>query len=211
MAIANLVRLVLHGRLNGGEIWTCSVDANGGTPPADQAAFQDAVDGVVASGTFNGLVAWLASHNNAGFHLDGLTGYYYADYPIAATFTAEHVLSTAGSGSGAVLPNQVSLVATKLTGSAGRRNRGRMYLPFTAFNLAANGELLQADCDDASSAVVDFINAVNDVYSPDGACVASVVGSTTRPITQIKVDSRPDIQRRRANSQAVAFQTTADV
>lgn len=102
-----------------------------------------------------------------------------------------------GTGAGS-LPLQACLVVTLLTGAAGRRNRGRMYLPANGTPLAANHEFGSGQVDAAVDGIHDwFAGLVAASHTP---IVLSQVAGTHRPVTTVRGDSKVDIQRRRADS-----------
>jgi hypothetical protein len=134
---------------------------------------------------------------------DELRLYYYAAAgPAPATAIAVADISLTGNGgSSGSLPLQSALVVSLRTALVGRRYRGRMYWPMNATTLSdhqasqAQIDLLATD----AKAMLDNVNGY-DVDQFD-AVVMSAVGSTRTLITRVEVDSRLDVQRRRAESQ----------
>jgi hypothetical protein len=109
-------------------------------------------------------------------------------------------------GTGGFCPLQVCMVATLITGAAGRRNRGRMYLPANGIGFGSH-EFPNARVDAVCQALAAWLDALNTL---DGsAVVVSQAGTSKRAITQVRVDSKPDIQRRRANAQVASHTHTA--
>lgn len=113
-----------------------------------------------------------------------------------------------GTSSAATMPLQVAMCLTTLTGLAGRRNRGRMYLPATTSDVMASGHLF-------SNSVVDNAVATAAVWithAQDGhAVVLSQVAAGFHQVTAVRGDNRPDMQRRRANRQASTHRATVPV
>ena len=106
-----------------------------------------------------------------------------------------------GVGTGSVQSNplQTSLVCTLRTGLAGRRHRGRMYLPANAWPITDH-QFADGGVDSVATAMKTFLQNVN-LDGTLGTCaVVSNVASTATPIKSVTVDTKPDIQRRRSSS-----------
>jgi len=211
MTIANLAHIVLTGSLAGNEIWTSRTTIKYSAAPSSEAAFAADLDAMVGDAGWSTYQDYQVAHLRPADSLDSLRGYFYPVWPGAASLVAEHPINEVGSGASAVMPNQVALVGTLLTGLSGRRNRGRMYLPMTSFALTGQGQTDLTGCTNHANAIKAFLEAVGGHYAGGGTYVASSVGSTANLITQVRVDSRPDIQRRRANREAATTSFSADV
>nr|CRY97386.1 hypothetical protein [uncultured prokaryote] len=143
-------------------------------------------------------------------YITGISGYYYAGAG-DATYEASQTASYIGAPAAArVYPMQVALVGTLRTGEPGAASRGRVYIPvaFWGTTLAAGGQVNATDlasyCSDLG-AVLDVINdAVNLV-------VSSVAQSKATPVTQLTIDSRFDIQRRRADKQRPLYRSSQTI
>jgi len=118
--------------------------------------------------------------------------------PIPGTGTSNH-------------PMYVALVVTTQTGRAGRRNRGRMYLPATGATMASAGLFSSTQRDSVVDTLAARLSAVNALSDTATVAVISSVGTTAHPILTVSADQRPDIQRRRANRQAVGTSHSATV
>lgn len=180
-------------------------------PAFTQAELQSFADDVATAFTANsaGIRNLLSSTSEYG---EVRVYEYTAAGPAPATKIAVADLSLAGTGSGAgLLPNQVALVATLRTALVGRRYRGRMYFPANASVLVAH-QFSQAQIDAVASDVATFFGAVNDIDSHEPrVSVVSGVGSTSVPVTGIGVDSRADVQRRRAEQETELRQAETSV
>jgi hypothetical protein len=197
---ANTVRNVIRGTLAGGEIFQTSFMTVGLAPTSEDLAqaYSDSLrDRWLAH------LPTLLNMINSGCAYDGVTIYAYPAGGTAATFTASTDFATPQIGTGnAILPDQVCLVMTLLTGAAGRRNRGRMYLPATGVTMAAGGLV-------SATQVATWVTGVESIFSDingqapnmGGVSVVSNVGTTSRLVTSVRSDQRADIQRRRANKQ----------
>ena len=107
-------------------------------------------------------------------------------------------IPSVGSASGS-LPTQTALVVSLGTGLAGRSNRGRVYLPMVGYTLAGH-YVASGDVDGLATKFTNFLAALNDIAGTGygfGSCVAGKSAAT--PITGVRIDNRPDIQRRRAD------------
>lgn len=205
MAIpANVAKISFQGTLPGGEIWETGfwVQNPGVTSNTEANALAE-----LAYGQFT------ANDDSGGLRIaltilaDGqtkVTGCRTAVYTggTHATYTGVYVDATGLAGGGpATHPNQVCLVASLRTALAGRSHRGRMYLPCTGVTLQSNGQI---DAGGVAAVAAGWATGFTD-WNASGdngtvVVVSSAIGAATR-ITAVQVDSRPDVQRRRANRQ----------
>lgn len=209
------VRLVAGGRILSSQTWSTglSVDPGPGGISAAAlqsltAAFATAWQTLWASGTTGGL----AGYNAAAVDLRTFRGYYYGNGSgPALQEAAVDITPVPGATATNRLPNQTALVVTTLTGLPGRSNRGRGYLPLTAVALNASGMLANQACTDIATAYRNMIRAVNTAAGGGGAgaVIAGLRGNI--PITSVRIDNEPDIQRRRADKILASFQATAAV
>jgi len=206
---AGYSRTVFSGSLPNGEIWASGFWCN--EAPSSEAATQDQAT------TFGTELTNAWSHagapavfNVAGMTVDKTTAYSYLDGSGKASFVGEQAMSLAGASSQAQLPNQCSIVTTLLTGSAGRRARGRMYWPCTAPDMA-DGEMASGDVTLLATWMATLIGSLNGHLGDQAVVVLSQVAGTSKPVSAIKVDSRIDIQRRRANKETILFTSTHSV
>jgi hypothetical protein len=137
--------------------------------------------------------------------------YAYTGGSVAA-YIGSFILSPAraGSSSGAVLSNQTSMCVSLRTGLAGRRNRGRMYLPVNGLALDLDGQWTGAQVQPIANA---WALAFTDINASDTGkiIVVSQVAGSFHQVTSCIIDTRPDVVRRRANQQTVNGRTTAAV
>lgn len=194
MALPALIHYVLRGHLAGGEVFNWGVwsqeDVNDQSTLDDYAA--DVASWFSAGGSGpDGLAALIPAE--CGY--DGVTLYSYAAGSTAARLVATHGIALPGSAAfhGAT---QTSLVITTLTGVAGRQARGRIYLPAMGAATDGTGFLAAATAQAAMNAVAGLVNTGVPSLAP---VVVSRVGATARPVTQLRVDTRLDVQRGRAN------------
>lgn len=207
MAIpANVYRVVPSGSLPGGEIWASGWWVAGDAP--DTAVEANAVAQLwmeacmleTDPGPFYDLST---SYWSNQCKLERVSIYSYpAGGPTAdvvGVFEEEHV----GAHSSALVPNQIAMCVSMRTGLAGRRARGRAYMPINYPIITPDGQFGGAMCTQIAD---DFAGMFSDWTSNHAGQVPSVVssaGSAHHPITTIIIDSRPDVQRRRANRQTI--------
>lgn len=123
----------------------------------------------------------------------------------------DHPVTLQGNVTGLTRPLQVSLAVSLRTQASGPTGRGRFYLPVPVGGLnPLNGLLDSAEQQGHLSRAVAFMTAIEGVLTPRGigALVVASGGSVTkaiapalRPIVQVAVGRRFDIQRRRGNDQ----------
>lgn len=212
-APAGAVRVVFHGTAPGGEIWETGFWMTGtGVDSQDDAnslaqilvAEFDASDG---SGAMRITMQTIVG---AEYHWLSIRTYAYPAGGTVAQFIGENVLTTPRPGlHGTVLPNQCSAVLTLLTGAAGRSARGRMYLPCTALNLQTSGQAAPSDIAPVAAAWATAFTDIN-ASTTGKIVVVSQKLVAARQVTSVRMDTKIDIQRRRANKQlAVATSTDA--
>lgn len=219
MAVANLIRMVLHWSGYGEEGTTGFYMAGAGaeTAAALHAALVEANNRLSNDETPS---AWanLETLITNQQRFDRYACYQYAADDGPATAQAEISLNLPGTTSQPCAGLQQSIVATTLTGQPGRRHRGRMYLPgHNKLVAVPDAQLSQAQCDQvAGYAGVLIETTVAAFQSSLGSnAIAAVVYSrasrSTLPMLSLRVDSRVDSQRRRAASQTPLRSGTANI
>jgi hypothetical protein len=109
----------------------------------------------------------------------------------------------AGGSTGATLPANCAVLGHKMTGLAGRHNRGRLYYPGIAEGVVdENGNLASAQITHYNTQFAAYLSAVNGISGIATMVLvhAPRVGNsapTPTPITSIIVDLRIATQRRR--------------
>lgn len=207
---SGLVKFVLYGDATDGEIWSTSWYTKPQAGISSQANLDNFIN-TYANTSYPAatLSTVLKSRMSVTTRQLGFKGYYY-NGGTSAIYATDKPFSSpiVGSSGGSPLPLQTAVVATLLTGASGRRNRGRMYLPVNAVSLSTAHELTTTDVDALANAVKDWFAVLN-ASGDNPVQVVSVAGSASRPVTQVRVDSKPDIQRRRANKQQPGYQKVA--
>lgn len=195
-------RNVIHGTLEGGEIfewgfWIAAAPTDAAAASAQASAIATAYTSAVATGSpAHALMS-------TGDAITEVRVYSYPTGGPNATYVGTAPLSEAGSGT-STCPNQVAVCVTLETGLAGRRNRGRVYLPATHPGTLVAGQLGSATVTAVALFMQKFLQNVNSgVGQP--VVVLSQVASLANDVTVVRIDSRLDIQRRRANRQPATF------
>lgn len=199
-------RSTFYGTLSGGEIfnWSLWMDQ----APADNAAaqtqaqafatkFQQLNDTPPASSV---TPCQLVS-NQATYV--GCRVYGYTTNSGKATTIGDAVINRPGTSQTAVyLPNQVAVCVTLKSATAGRSATGRVYLPINSWTVQSNGQLSSSTPASIANWMAQFITALNTAAGAGRHIgVLSQKHGTFAPVVTTKVDSRLDIQRRRANRQ----------
>lgn len=197
------VKCSIGGDLAGGEVFSYTL-AFRGAANWDQTRL-DRLNGAVAAGLENAfLTAAVKGHFNATTVWQTIRCYLYTGGTAAAIISEQGGINIAGTAAAGSLPNQVSEVVTLLTGLPGRSNRGRIYLPPMSVGVVSGAGQNGAGVTDTLEALRSMLQGIKDLPD-DGApvVVASLRTGSMRDVTSIRMDSRFDVQRRRAYSQAI--------
>jgi len=207
---ADISRVSLVGTMSGGEIFDTSFWCSGSAPSSPTLA--------------NAFAAEIASLLNGSAALTAMKALIESDctyqqvkvygYPSGGP-NAEAIgvaAITGGTGTGSTPhPLQTCLVATLITNFVGRLFRGRLYLPANgaAFSNPFFSSTVAANISTSLAAFFTAINA-NGVV-PTTVVVMSQAATADHVVTAVRTDTKPDIQRRRANRLAGAIVTTTAV
>lgn len=201
------VQVVIGGRLVASQRWSigfCMQMIGGSTPPPDTAMaalanqlYADYVATAWAATQGGGLA--LSTLVGSRGNLDSVRVYFHASPAADAGVIGQSTTaSTAGSGS-VSSPPQIAIVATLRTGIAGRRNRGRVYVPGSA-GTDSNGNATTATIQGVSLSIANFLSLAA-TRPLNGGTLRPVVRSATggyyTPISAVTVDNVLDTQRRR--------------
>lgn len=212
MAIpAETVHVQFRGHLPGSEEWQWGFWLAGTniTSEADANALANDVVGafaVEAQATVAGLMDPLAG-------IDEVRTYCYPTGGPTALYIGSADYNIVGTGaSSSRLPLQAALVVSLRTGFAGRRARGRLYLPCHRIALGTDYQLSNTTTDVVADDMSDFFTNLNALTGVGTVSVVSQVGAgQARAVTSVIVDSRIDIQRRRAGDQVPTVTSTQPV
>jgi hypothetical protein len=210
--------LTFGGDLPGAETWQCGLRMASETPATYGPTYDhpDLADKAAA------VLSWFQS-SDAGisprctltFVKEAVIGT-DGDY-IAPPDVVEYSPPELGSSSpeGGVVPNQIALVVTLLTGTSfGDAQRGRIYTPMPAVQITEAGvigDTTSQDRADAAAALITALNGIPTGLLPERVVVMSRKGSgTTRAVTSVSVGNVLDTHRSRRTS-LVESRFSADV
>ena len=190
--------LITRGTLHGAESFSYSCAVTGSGTLADAAAAAaDANTAMHAASGFDAVfddgVAWVDILVNQ--IPDG--GGVVIDSQIATA-------ADAGSTTVGSLPNQCAVVVSKVTGFAGSRNRGRMFLPPVANDkLTASGRLGSTTLTSLSNGITAWNNSlIGDGFTP---VLVSPSQSANLVITTLRIGDVVDTMRSRRNALAETY------
>lgn len=215
MAIpAGVIRLSHRGHSPMGEQWEFSVWTEPSTPPADENALLNYASAAAAIVTDTDVLPIWQKLIRSDSGLDEVRAYFYGNGGTKATLVASAEAIIVGAASGG-LPLQCAVVVTTLTGLAGRSRRGRAYLPASGYATSPGTHVLStADATAFATAFATYLSTLKapaDPYPAQTPVVVSGALSATAPIVQVAVDTKIDIQRRRANRQTGSVKEFATV
>lgn len=198
-----LIKVVIRGTLVSVQDWSTAfwIGLDGGSAPttSTSASIADAIEAKVAT-----MIGQLTGHIwSTETHYTGISIYYYPPDTLTAEWTADNSDGAAAGTLTSYEPTFLAQVVSLLSPFSGASNRGRMYVPFTANGIGSDGEWGSADITYAGANVASMMTAINALdLTTDGitgqACVVvSRTRAWTKPITQTRTDSIPDVQRRR--------------
>jgi len=200
--------LTFGGFLPGAEQWQCGLRMAFPTG----ATYADGAQDVGLEASADALIAWFTS-SDAGISpratlewvkqaVIGTDGTYLTAPGIVEISPPE---VGASSAEGGVVPNQISLVATLLTGTSfGDAQRGRIYTPMPATTVGTDGKIASGHAQNLADSVAALIGDLNDIRTggaPEVVVVMSRKGAgTTRPVTSVSVGQVLDTHRSRRTS-----------
>jgi hypothetical protein len=204
----------MSGQLSSGEVFNYGI-WSGGAAYADQADLQAVVDEFASSewSDTTWRPAFLSILANDSHYLKA-TAYYYDILPGEATFEAQASLTGSVNQGTAATQNadQVSLCVSLHTGRTGRSYNGRFYLPGNGLAFDAGAQVNNVTVSAIADAAVLFLGGWIDANQVHTHSPVIVVNSPTlnldTPVSSLSVDSRADIQRRRANRQTISHVET---
>lgn len=216
LPMGRLVKAVLGGAM-ATDTWSCGIwmdgSAIGGSPTAPQMnTFSNTVfslfDTTVWSASSNPYKARCAT----GTTLASVKTYFYAS---GALFQQGQSSNTVVAATGSTPhPAYVACCVTIATAYAGRSNRGRMYLPATAFAVDPTTLQFGTGVSDVATKIAAFLTALNGTALNGGAPVVSIVSSThglVQRVSNVRCDSIPDTQHGRSNKFIAQYAGTATV
>lgn len=203
-----MIKVVPSGSIIGSQRWSTGLwfqVATTGTPaPADLVASLALIAPIFDTWATAMKVFWLAPTT-----YDRVSAYYYAPGAVKSTLSAISS-RTVQTGTGtSPQPPRTCVVASLQTGFPGKSFNGRSYTPWTGQTLTAAlqfGGSVPGIIGAAYKAMANSMNALT-LGGPWGTAVLNVRSIATgvaHPVTQIRVDTLPDTQRRHEDKIAAA-------
>jgi hypothetical protein len=215
MAIpSGVYHVVFGGDLPGGETWQSGFWVQGAVPSdaLEANATAELWWGVLTSEDASGAVRIQLTYCSVQVTMRYVRVYPYPSggptSPYIGEFSDDPLV---GTSSAPKFPNQVCSVVSLRTALSGRRHRGRMYLPCNGIGLENSANMGTANAQGLADAWATAFSDWNTSGDNGGIVVVSQAGTSASPVNNVVVDSRLDIQRRRANRQTIAYHTQATV
>lgn len=201
------IRVVMQGRIDTSQTWSVSIwnqvvtTVGTGFTQAQLNTLAADMD-TIAQTCFSTYAS--SVHPDTDFRQTSV--YHYPATVLNSTQVAVSPARAAAVGTGTGnLPVQCSCVVSLHTGTSGRSGRGRNYLPFTGAILTTHHQFNTTPITNAAIAYQAMLQSFLS-YTSGGSNVASLIPSVAShvtglmyPITQVTVDSDPDVQRRRSD------------
>lgn len=190
-----VIKVVMKGTYAGQQEWSTAFWVKT-TAYATLAAFTAEMNGAFQTALGANATPLLKSLLNGADSIDQFLYYYYDSSSASLTYqVASAPLGIAGTASGD-LPYNCALVATLLTPIDGRSYRGRMYLPARGVTLS-NSQLNLPTVTTVAADVAGLFTAINGTSAGTQVVVASATRGLVTAVSQVRVDSKMDVQRRR--------------
>lgn len=213
MAFLPYVRLVASGTLHSTQTWSvgCSFSNDGTATSGNLSTWLAAAVG--PTGTFFTAVAaqcWDTTTNYTA-----LRAYLYPALGGASSTAGVSGATVTGTGASTMSP-QTALVMSYRSGVAGRKGRGRMYLPVTtnAGLGSGTGQFLPANATTIATAGKTWLDAMNALSIGTSAAIASIASRDSGlgfPIVSLIVDTKLDTQRRRTDKIVAVSRATVNL
>lgn len=196
MYASGTVKAIVSGHSLKGEIiaFGWQMDGSAITDQAGLDALAADVAGLLENTTTN---AFLLNTMTTAEGLDDLDLYQYQGGSKAAAQSHVALTGMAGKKATVSFPLQVACCVTLLTGKPGRSKKGRLYLPGSGIGFNG-GEFANADVDAIAAGFNTLFQDLHDRVPSTPVVVASATLGTNTPVNQVRVDSKPDTQRRRS-------------
>nr|CRY97567.1 hypothetical protein [uncultured prokaryote] len=199
----NYARLVIGGQIDAVQGWSVGLSLDVETPPTTDELVAWLPDAATAVEAWWGDSQGPKTINKPGCVLSQLAAYGYTAPGTPAVASAVLAVGPLAGINGPEQPSQCSLVASLKTPYPGRRNQGRIYIPFTAGGFITNGLVQAATAQTIAQTTAALIVAlaattINGTTTA-AALIAGSGDSQFRYVSSVVVDTVPDTQRRRAD------------
>jgi len=210
--MAERLKLVIGGTIGGGiEEWSTGVHFTPPTGDVDSPTLSAWANQVKQDFAFVGSYFNIKNLFSTGVAITTVSAYHYPETG-PADFVGTSSASAAPGTGAAVLPPQIAVVATLRTALAGRRNRGRMYLPAMGgeFGISGGQSYRFTGAGDVADEVAEWLLAMAAAWPGPEAIqpvVYSAVGQTLTPVSEVSVGDVFDTQRRRRDELVENYST----
>jgi poly(3-hydroxybutyrate) depolymerase len=204
---AQVARVAINGHLAQGEVFTTGYWIFAGATLNSQAACDALATFIAGDIVANNVGKTVLSTDSA--YTDVKVYAYNTGGSAPADFISDKTCALTGSGGGS-LPLQAAIVVSLRTAVNTARGRGRMYIPADGATLAAH-QLSTPSPATVGAEWAGHLSRVNANSDTQTVSVVSTAGGVVHPVLNVIVDSRIDIQRRRANKQSIVSSSTVAV
>lgn len=203
MYASGTIKAVVSGHALSGEIFAFGwqMDGSAITTQADLDALAVSIAGLLENSTSN---TWLRGTMTSAEGVDALDLYQYSGGAKATSQTHATITGVSGSAATVSFPLQVACCVTLLTGKPGRSKKGRLYLPASGIGFNG-GAFANANVDAIAAGVNQLFSDIKALTPSAPVVVASATAATNTPVNQVRVDSKPDTQRRRSMKAPAAY------
>jgi hypothetical protein len=213
VASVDMVKVVMGGIISSTDTWSTgySFKVSGGVPSAaDLNGLCNAAGVQWVTDFWTKTTTGYRNHTSTAVTWNSVKAYYYPAGSVVATVTGSKPPTPDSGTAGVGLPPQCALVASLLTGLAGRHNRGRSYLPMPV-GVLSNGRLTGTTMTDVANNLAIWLGHMN-TTTVGALSFNACVGTGSCPsLTQVRVDDIVDTQRRRRDKQVPSTVITASI
>lgn len=195
-------RFLLNGTSGATEVWTTTFHVRWTT---DIFWSQATLDSLTASikGLFDTAWTTLKTFATGDMKFTECRGYVYEIGSSVADWVSLSSVATPQVGTSSIAhPLQCGIVQSLRSSAPTRSGRGRMYLPLNGIPMSVNGNYNSTNVTSIATTMKTFYQGVNAIAvgaATTKLVVASATQSQVRDVLTVVTDTRPDVQRRRAN------------
>lgn len=202
------IRFRAGGQIGTGNSWSIGLAVQSAATSIDTAALTAWLDGIapdVAASFATEANAWGSDTCN-DTHLAVLDAYAYNAGSAASHAQGVHNYTTPIAGvSSTKTASMIAMCCTLLTGTPGRKNQGRIYVPADGAAFP-NHRFNSVDVTSVTKGVVSLIDHLNgSTLSGDAVSVGVATMTAFRAVTSVRTDDNPDTQRPRAGAKTFTY------
>jgi hypothetical protein len=211
----DFLRITVRGNITGGESWSFThyqqVTGLVALPaPADLQTLCNSCEAAAAT-----MWNTLKTKCSAETSFTGLNLAFIRNGVTAFSNQTNEVSAIPGTAA-AHMPVYISRVVSLLTSRAGKSYRGRMYLPYNGLVFVPGAVLWPSDSTTLAAVKAFLLACTADILVlpssvTAGPVIYSKTASVATPVTQIRMDNKPDTQRGRERSIAATIFDTLSI